>query len=80
MYYVYMLQSLEYPDQRYIGYTHDLKLRLRYHNNGSSIHTAKYKPWKLLTYIAFSEQESAVQFEKYLKSGSGRAFVQRHFL
>ena len=43
------------------------------------MHTAKYKPWKLELYIAFSDEKRAIAFEKYLKSGSGRAFSARHF-
>jgi putative endonuclease len=44
---------------------------------GQSKHTAKYKPWKLVTYCAFKNESRAAAFEKYLKSGSGRAFANK---
>ena len=77
MHYVYLLQSRDYADQTYIGQTSDLKQRLKTHNEGGSPHTAKFKPWKLVTYLAFSSKEQAIQFEAYLKSGSGRAFANK---
>ncbi|MEJ2724944.1 MAG: GIY-YIG nuclease family protein [Deltaproteobacteria bacterium] len=64
---------------RNIGTTSDLTSRLEAHNEGRSTHTAKYKPWKLVAYIAFSNRNKALGFEKYLKSGSGRAFAKKHF-
>ena len=45
-----------------------------------SFHTAKYKPWELVTYIGFDGRDKAVEFEQYLKSGSGRVFAKRHLL
>jgi putative endonuclease len=51
----------------YIGYTVNLKQRLETHNSGGSLHTAQYKPWELKTYVAFSDQQKAKEFEKYLK-------------
>jgi predicted GIY-YIG superfamily endonuclease len=77
MRYVYLIQSIPNPTQRYIGLTNNLKARLRSHNDGQSPHTSKFKPWKLVTYIAFSNERDAVEFEKYLKSGSGRAFAEK---
>jgi putative endonuclease len=78
MKYVYLLRSLAFPEQRYIGLTSSLKSRLRAHNAGQSIHTAKYKPWQLVAYFAFKDEGKAASFEKYLKSGSGRAFANSH--
>jgi putative endonuclease len=75
--YVYILQSEIYPDRFYIGRTADLRNRITLHNAGSVRHTAKWKPWRLKTYVAFSDRVRAVQFERYLKSASGRAFVKR---
>jgi putative endonuclease len=77
MKYVYLLQSISHPNQRYIGLTGDVKKRLTTHNAGQSPHTSKYRPWKLVTYIAFGDETKAAAFEKYLKSGSGRAFADR---
>jgi len=77
LYYVYLLQSESTPAQRYTGFTKDLKVRLIAHNAGQSVHTAKYKPWKLVTYLAFSDKQRALDFERYLKSGSGHAFANK---
>ncbi|MSP53884.1 MAG: hypothetical protein EXR81_06535 [Gammaproteobacteria bacterium] len=46
--YVYLLQSKNYPTQRYIGSTKNIKQRLQEHNQGKSIHTSKFKPWKVI--------------------------------
>jgi predicted GIY-YIG superfamily endonuclease len=78
MYYVYLLQSSAKPSQRYVGLTSDLKTRLAKHNEGGVSHTSKFRPWSLQTYVAFTTREQAAHFESYLKSGSGRAFANRH--
>lgn len=77
MYYVYLLESEVSGGQRYIGLTTDLKRRLTDHNAGKSSHTSKYTPWRLVTYVAFSDVEKARAFERYLKSGSGHAFAKK---
>ena len=77
MHYVYLLISVRRSDQRYIGITTDLKQRLADHHRGISPHTAKFVPWRLVTYVAFSDQQKASAFERYLKSGSGHAFANR---
>lgn len=77
MHYVYLLESTAFPGQRYVGATGDLRQRLTDHNAGKSKHTAKFKPWRLATYVAFSDQEKALRFERYLKSGSGHAFANK---
>ena len=79
MKFVYLIQSIPFPNQRYIGITSDVEHRLKAHNEGGSPHTSKYKPWELKTYVVFSNPEKAAKFEKHLKSGSGRAFASRHF-
>ena len=79
MKYVYLLQSIPHPDRRYVGLTSDLKKRLAAHNAGQSSHTAKFRPWTLVGYLAFSDETKAEAFEKYLKSGSGRAFANKRF-
>ncbi len=79
MFYVYLLRSLPHPSEKYTGFTSDLKARLQKHNDGGSPHTAKFRPWKLVAYFAFEDEAKALEFEKYLKSGSGRAFSNRHF-
>lgn len=79
MFYVYILKSIRNPEQRYIGYTNDLKKRFQEHNSGTGRHTSKYLPWRLDFYAAFSDRKKAMEFEKYLKSGSGHSFAYRHF-
>ena len=77
-FYVYILQSEAEPQRFYTGLTNDLRTRLKTHNSGRIVHTAKWKPWRLKTYIALSDRTRAARFERYLKSASGRAFVKRH--
>ena len=79
MYYVYRLQSLIASSKIYVGFSADIQKRLEAHNNGQNAHTSKYKPWKIINYIAFENEEKARDFEKYLKGGSGRAFSKKHF-
>jgi predicted GIY-YIG superfamily endonuclease len=79
MFYVYLIRSEAFPTQRYIGFTADLKERIKTHNVGGSVHTSKYKPWELICYHAFSDKRKAQEFEYYLKSGSGKAFAKRRF-
>jgi len=78
MFYVYLLRSQAAPDKHYVGMTTDLKRRFADHNSGKASHTSKFIPWRLVSYAAFSDQTKAVVFERYLKSGSGRAFARRH--
>ncbi len=61
------------------GITGDIKDRLARHNAGDVVHTSKYRPWTLVTYVVFSDEAKAFAFEKYLKSGSGRAFAKKRF-
>jgi len=74
-----LIESLADPGRPYIGLTSDVPTRLAAHNAGRSPHTAKYKPWQLVVTIAFADERTAVRFEQYLKSGSGRAFAKKHF-
>ena len=79
MYYTYRLKSLNFPNQQYIGSTADLKRRLAEHNSGKCSHTSKYIPWTVDFYCAFTTQEKAQAFERYMKIGSGHEFARRHF-
>ena len=78
MKYVYILQSEQDAEQFYTGVTDELDARLSKHNSGEVIHTAKYRPWCIKSYVAFTDDMRAFAFEKYLKSGSGRAFSKKH--
>jgi predicted GIY-YIG superfamily endonuclease len=77
MKYVYVLESIERPDQTYVGLADDLRARLKRHNSGQSPHTSKYRPWRIVSYFAFAREQAAVDFERYLKTGSGRAFLNK---
>ena len=79
VFYTYVLESTKRPGERYIGSTSNIGRRLARHNAGESNYTAKNRPWKVKLYVAFETRESAVRFERYLKSGSGHAFANRHF-
>jgi putative endonuclease len=77
MKYVYILECIADPDRHSTGITDDLKIRLAKHNAGEVSHTSKFKPWRLNTYVAFSDEKRAFDFERYLKSASGRAFAKK---
>jgi len=80
MLHVYIIKSIHFPDQIYVGSTSDLRKRLINHNAGTTPHTAKYKPWELVMCLSFKDEVKAVEFEKYLKSHSGRAFRDKRLL
>ena len=77
MYFVYSIQSENNPDRYYVGLTLDVGRRLEEHNAGKSLHTNKFKPWKLVSYTAFIDKSKAEKFEAYLKTSSGRAFAKK---
>ena len=76
---VYILRSDADPMRHYVGVTDDLDGRLHWHNNGPTGHTTQHRPWSVVVSIEFRTEQSAVRFERYLKTGSGRAFAKRHF-
>jgi predicted GIY-YIG superfamily endonuclease len=55
-------------------------MRIAAHNAGHSPQTAAHRPWKLVTVVQFGNEGTAQRFEKFLKSGAGRAFVKHHFV
>ncbi|CAN1520076.1 COG2827 Predicted endonuclease containing a URI domain [Caulobacteraceae bacterium] len=77
MRYVYILESLAVAGRYYVGLTTDLRARLKKHNAREVTHTSKFAPWRIKTYVAFSDDTAASAFEKYLKSASGRAFAKK---
>jgi predicted GIY-YIG superfamily endonuclease len=77
--YVYILASLRIPHRHYTGLTLDLEARLKAHNFGQLPYTAKFKPWRVETAVAFRSKKKAGAFETYLKSHSGRASASKHF-
>jgi predicted GIY-YIG superfamily endonuclease len=77
---VYILESRFDPSQSYVGATlRPLSVRLSEHNEGTTSSTARYRPWKVSAAIWLPDPETAIAFERYLKTGSGRAFAKRHF-
>lgn len=77
--FVYILRTDAEPSRHYVGITNDVAARLEWHNGGPGGHTRSCRPWSLVVSMEFSSERDAVAFEKYLKSGSGRAFAKRHF-
>ena len=74
--YVYLIQSINHPEKHYVGSTDNLQDRLATHNREASIHTSKFAPWKITTYLWFDDRAKAKNFEVYLKTGSGRSFIK----
>ena len=76
MHYVYTLKCSD--DKLYIGCTKNLKDRINRHKKGQVMATKKILPIKLKFFCCFPNKYLAYNFEKYLKSGSGRVFTKRH--
>ncbi len=79
MYYTYILHNHK-NHRYYIGYTPDLRNRLKEHLEGKVKSTKSDLHYKLVWYCAFPTRVRATDFEKYLKSGSGIAFMKKRFL
>jgi putative endonuclease len=77
---VYILRSNADQSRHYVGITNDMSTRLDWHNHGPSGYTLSHRPWSLVVSMEFPNEREVVRFEKYLKSGSGRAFAKRHFV
>jgi predicted GIY-YIG superfamily endonuclease len=78
--FVYIIRSLHHPECRYIGVTADVTARLGAHNAGQNRATAARKPWVIDVIVEFRTERMALRFEKYLKSGAGYAFANRHLV
>jgi len=76
---VYIIRSDANVSRHYVGITNDLPARLEWHNHGPCGHTVSHRPWSVVVSLEFPTEKEAVRFEKYLKSGSGRAFASKHF-
>ena len=77
--FVYVLKNADPVPRFYVGLTSDVRARVGDHNTGRCPHTARHRPWQLHVVIMFPDEPRAIRFERYLKSGSGREFAQRHF-
>lgn len=80
MYFVYIIKSINFPELVYVGSTSNVEARIKTHNNGGSIYTKNYKPWDLVWYCAYKDKEMALNFEQYLKSHSGKAFLNKRLI
>jgi putative endonuclease len=76
MFYVYVIQS-DSDTGLYIGMSGDLRRRFLEHQSGESQSTKSRGPWKLIYYEAYLEKQDAAQRETFLKSGSGRRFLDK---
>ena len=79
MYTVYLIQSINFPDKKYTGFTTNFKKRFDQHNSGKVSFTKNAAPWEVKVLVNFKDENKAKDFEAYLKHGSGHAFVKRHF-
>ncbi len=78
MHYVYILSTPQ--AKTYIGYSSNLKRRLIEHVNGKAKHTSTLHDAKMVWYCCFTSKKKALDFERYLKHGSGHAFAKRHLV
>lgn len=76
--FVYILKCIN--GSHYVGHTTDIERRITEHNSGKVHFTKDKRPVKLVTFVAFTDKYRAIYFEKYLKSGSGIAFRNRHLV
>jgi putative endonuclease len=68
--YVYILKSINFK-RHYIGYTVDIKKRVKEHNIGNTKSTRPFKPWKLIYYEEFNDKSEAYKREWHLKHPKG---------
>lgn len=78
VFYAYILQLSN--GDFYHGYSDNLKQRYLKHERGNVISTRNFRPVRLIFYAAFRTKEKAILFEKYLKTGSGYAFRNKHLV
>lgn len=63
-YYVYILKSMN-NNFIYVGFTQNLKIRLRQHNNKEELSTKAYAPFDLIHYEAYRNEKDAKRREEY---------------
>lgn len=79
MWYVYILKSTK-KERMYVGFTNDLRKRIKKHNQGEVQSTKHYLPLELEAYVAVNTESKARELEKYFKTGSGRAVLNKRIL
>lgn len=77
---VYILLSAKDPTKYYIGITRNLEKRLKEHNGATEGYAKRYAPWQVETFVTFNDTRLAENFERYLKQGSGNAFLKKHLI
>lgn len=75
MYYTYILRSLK-DNKLYIGYTADLKKRIKQHSNGEVVSTKPRRPFELIFYEAYASKKDAKRREKYFKTDKGKSSIR----
>tara|TARA_B110000881_G_C18518351_1_gene486180 strand:- start:895 stop:1140 length:246 start_codon:yes stop_codon:yes gene_type:complete len=66
-YYVYMLKTLRGKTITYVGYTKDLKNRIKLHNSGKGAKFTRGRKWKLIYKELFKTKSKAISREYYIK-------------
>jgi len=79
MYYVYILQSQK-DRSFYTGFTENLKQRIKDHNWHEATYSKSKAPFELVWFCSFKDKKKALDFEKYLKQGSGFAFARKRLV
>jgi len=75
---VYILKCVD--ESFYVGCTNNLEDRYKRHSKGQVISTKNRLPVEIMTYVVFKDKYKAYKFEKYLKTGSGRAFLYKRLI
>ena len=76
--YVYILKCSD--NSYYVGSSNNLKNRINSHNKGLVRTTHNRLPVKISWYCCFNSKTKALEFEKYLKQGSGFAFSRKRLV
>ena len=76
MFYIYILQSQQ-DAKLYVGYTNDIRRRLKEHNSGKVTITKHRRPFKLIYLEGYLNQQDATSREKFFKTGWGRTYLKR---
>jgi putative endonuclease len=77
--FVYVLQSMSQPNRQFVESAANVPMRLAAHNAGHSPLTASCRPWRLVAVVQFGTESEAARFEKFLKTGAGRALARDYF-
>jgi predicted GIY-YIG superfamily endonuclease len=80
MFHVYVIISETHSNRYYIGFSSRPQDRLAEHNAAKNPSSASFGPWRFAAVFSFPSEPLARRFERYLKGGSGRAFLRRHVL